>query len=145
MATATAPYTAAPTVKERPTGVLLLAVLYVIEGLLMLLGALAMLMAGAFVGAVGDSVGVGGFTGIFEAVAMVIGVFLLILGLLAFLVAWGLYAGKGWARVVAIVLAVLSLIGGLASIGSITGIIEVVLAILILYYLFQPRVKAYYA
>ncbi len=144
MATATAPYTAAPVVKERPLGVVILAVLYVLEGLVMLLGAMGMLFAGAIAGSVGDELGIGG---IFGAVFAVVGVVLLIFAVLAFLVAWGLYSGKGWARFIAIILAVLSLLIGLVGLVSLswTSVVQLLIAIVILYYLFQPRVKAFYA
>ena len=143
MATATAPYSAAPVVKERPLGVVILAVLYVLEGLVMLLGAVGMMFAGALLGSVGDETGVGSLLG---AISAIVGVVLLIFAILAFLVAWGLYSGKGWARFIAIILAVLSLIIGLVSLVSLswTSAVQLVIAIIILYYLFQPRVKAFY-
>ena len=62
------------------------------------------------------------------------GLFILI-GLVELLLAWGLYTGKNWARIVAIIFAILGLLA--IPIGTIISII-------ILYYLTRPHVKAFF-
>lgn len=110
--------------KERPTGVTILAVLYVLNGLLML-------SVPAMITAV-----VPMEIPFFAEIGLVCWAVFGILALLYFVVAWGLWKGQGWARIVAIILAILSLLN--FPIGTIIGII-------ILIYLFKDDVKAYFA
>lgn len=108
-------------VKRRPTGVTILAALFFINGISMLL------MPTIF----SEMVDIG----IFPDMTMVYwGVFGL-LALVYFGIGYGLYAGKSWARMVAIILAVIGLLG--FPIGTIISII-------ILIYLFKDDVKAYF-
>jgi hypothetical protein len=108
-----------PQPPQRPTGVVVLAVLEVIGGLYSILAGAA---AGTILGAIAP------FLAAFGALFIVIGIINLVL-------AWGLYNGKSWARIVAMVFAVISLIS--IPIGTIIGII-------ILYYLTRPHVKAFF-
>ncbi|MFP4143486.1 MAG: hypothetical protein ACLFSM_09985, partial [Thermoplasmata archaeon] len=107
--------------KERPTGVTILAVLFFIDGIVMLL------IPAFFMGMIPIDV--------FPEMTMICwGVFGL-LALVYFGIGYGLYAGKGWARTVAIILAIIGLLG--FPIGTIISII-------ILIYLFKDDVKAYF-
>ncbi len=58
-----------------------------------------------------------------------------IIALVYFLIGFGLLKGKGWARVVAIILAIIGLLN--VPIGTIISII-------ILIYLFKPETKAFF-
>ncbi|RLF39790.1 MAG: hypothetical protein DRN21_03130 [Thermoplasmata archaeon] len=106
--------------EDKPSGIVILTILYV-------LGALGYLGAGAlFVAGGGFLSGIGG------GVLAAIGAFFIILGLIALLVAYGLWTMKSWARMIAIIIAVLMLFN--FPIGTILGII-------ILWYLFKPEIK----
>jgi len=108
---------------ERPMGVTILAVLYVLSGLVYLSFPLVMT---SILGEFWE------VTGLFLTLCWVVfGAFALI----AFVTAYGLWNGKGWARMIAIVLAIIQLIN--IPIGTIIGII-------ILIYLFKDDVKAYF-
>lgn len=134
-----APYGAPPPMPpagpmERPTGVTILAVLYFIQGILMLM---VPIMFSICLGSMLSLPGVeesGGGDDLFAAGLMCWLVFGII-ALVYFLIGFGLLKGKGWARVVAIILAIIGLLN--VPIGTIISII-------ILIYLFKPEVKAYF-
>ncbi|KAA0005513.1 MAG: hypothetical protein FE045_05030 [Thermoplasmata archaeon] len=109
---------------EKPTGTVVLTVLYVIEGLFGIAYG-AMLASGG---------GMMGFAGMGLAGSLLagIGAIVLIIGLIDFAVAYGLWNLRPWARTVAIIFAIIGLLG--FPIGTIISII-------ILWYLFKPEIK----
>lgn len=111
----------------RPTGVTILAVLEFIGGLA-LLGVGGMFMAAGPVLIPADVPGAG-------AIFAALGGFIVLIGLLYFLVGWGLWTGRAWAWTAALVLAIIGLLG--FPIGTIISVI-------ILYYLTRPGVKRYF-
>ena len=124
---------------SRPTGISVLAILELLGGVVLLLAGIGIAAAG---GSILTSMGYGGLGGI----AAVAGGALAIFGLFALLVGWGLWTGKGWAWVLAVILTILGILGGLGSLafGAITGIVGLVIDILILWYLLRPNVKSYF-
>ncbi|HHF55613.1 MAG TPA: hypothetical protein ENL42_01685 [Thermoplasmatales archaeon] len=104
---------------ERPGGITILAVLYVIEGLFTL-GMGGLTMAG------------GSLIPVFGGLVAAIGAIYVIVGLIDFAIAYGLWNLKPWARTVAIIFAIIGLLG--FPIGTIISII-------ILWYLFKPEIK----
>ncbi|MGM0405981.1 MAG: hypothetical protein ACQEQM_07570 [Thermoplasmatota archaeon] len=109
--------------KERPTGITILAVLYIIGGLMML--SVPVMFSAMIPFEIP----------FFAEVGVVCWAVFGILALLYFLVAFGLWKGQGWARMVAIILAIIGLIN--FPIGTIISII-------LLIYLFKDEVKAYF-
>jgi lysylphosphatidylglycerol synthetase-like protein (DUF2156 family) len=75
-----------------------------------------------------------------------LGAFLIVIGILALLVGWGLWAGKGWAWWLTVILQALGIVSSLASLalGDPTAIASLIIAAIILYYFFKPHVKAYF-
>ena len=135
------PITNAPraTTGARPTGVTILAVLAVIGGIFSLLGALAGLAGGALVATSG-----GGALG---GLVAVIGLVALVMGILYFALAYGFWNLKPWAwtlgialAAISIVLAVLGILGDSSTL--ISQIISIAISGAIIYYLWQPHVKA---
>jgi len=125
---------------ERPLGVTILAVLEIIAGILMLFGAAGML----FLATLGGGMPVAGiFFGMF---AMAMAFIFVILAILAFIVAYGLWNGRGWAWWLAIILSIISLISNLGSLatGNAGGIVGLIIAVVILYYLTRPHVKGFF-
>jgi len=105
---------------ERPGGITVLAILYGLEGLFAL-GAGGLAAAGSsLIPRIG-----GGFVAAF-------GIVMIIIGLIDFVIAYGLWTLQSWARTVAIIFAIIGLLG--FPIGTIISII-------ILWYLFRPEVK----
>ena len=124
------PPVAAP--RERPFGVTILAVLYMLQGLLMLA---VPFIIGAIFSSFLEIPGTDGVDDAFLGVGLLCFAVFLIIALICFLIAWGLFKGAGWARVIAIILAIIGLIN--IPIGTIISII-------ILIYLFKPEVKAWF-
>ncbi|MDE2312159.1 MAG: hypothetical protein KGJ93_03705, partial [Patescibacteria group bacterium] len=106
----------APAGHTVPVMVKVIAVLYYIGSVFGIFGGVLTIFGGAMFGAaLTSAVPFAGFMG--GAMFMVLGVFVLAMGVLAFFVGRGLWQGKSWARMTAIVLAGL---GVLSAIGSIT-------------------------
>jgi hypothetical protein len=117
---------------ERPLGVTILGILWIIGGLLMLFG-------GIIGGAVMSVVGMPGLGAVIAIVFIIIGIVDLLLGIGCFM-AWS------WVWIVGVIFSAISILMGLVSLvttglGALVGII---IAAIILYYLFQPQVKAYF-
>jgi len=125
------------TASTRPTGITILAILSAIGGVLGIFAGLGATILGSVVASVTG--GLGGLLAIIGLVSLVVGVAELVL-------AYGFWTLKPWAwmlgvglQVVSIALAVLWVIGGT----SITSeVISVAVAGVILYYLWQPSIKA---
>jgi hypothetical protein len=71
-----------------------------------------------------------------------IGVVLLILAIVGFVMTWGLWSGKSWARIITMILAIIGIITGIFSLPG--NLISIIIDIVILYYLTRPQIKAYY-
>ncbi len=115
----------------RPLGVTIIGVLYIIIGLLALFG-----------GIVGGSVlaiaGLG-------PIGLIIGFIFIIVGIIDIIIAIGLFMAKGWAWLLAVIFAILNILASLIqAVASIWAIIGVIIPIIILWYLFQPNVKAFF-
>jgi hypothetical protein len=125
-------------VKERPVGVTILAILEIIVGLVSFFGGLgAVILGGVLGGLIGGTGGVAALIG-----GVVIGGILVIIGLVSFVIAYGFWKGSGWAWILGLIFAVIGLIMGLISLPS--GIITILMEALILYYLTRPHVKEFF-
>jgi uncharacterized membrane protein (DUF2068 family) len=89
----------------------------------------------------------GGSTGIFGFIFVIVGAIMLLIGLVELVIFWGLWTGKSWARFLAIIFAILGILFNLMSVvgGGLTAIVGLLIGVVILWYLFQPQVKAFYA
>lgn len=78
--------------------------------------------------------------------ASIIGVVVVVIGLLYFGLAWGLWNGKGWAWTVSLILAALGIIVSLISLvrGGFGTLIVLILDAIIIYYLFTPHVRTFF-
>ncbi len=67
-------------------------------------------------------------------------------GITAFITVYGIGERKGWARTLAVILCVLNIIFAILSIVlSDLSVIEIlIISIIVLYYLYRPRVKSYF-
>ena len=77
---------------------------------------------------------------IIPMIPRVLGAVLILFGLVSILLAWGLWTGKGWARMVALVFAILGIILNLVSF----HIIGLVLDVILIYYLTRSNVKKFF-
>lgn len=123
---------------QRPTGITILAVLSAIGGVFGLLASIALIGIG---GAVGAATGLGGFT----VVAGLIG---LAYSVVSLLLAYGFWNLRPWAwtlgvgaQGLGIVFAVLQFMNNTSG-NLVSLVISVGIAAFILWYLFQPSIKA---
>ena len=122
---------------QRPTGVTIIAVLSAIAGVFGLLAGIALLTAGSVIGA---AAGLGGF--------VVVGALIVIAySILSLVLAYGFWTLQPWAwplgigvEVLGIVQAVLQFMNDTRQLVSL--IISLAIAGVVLWYLFQPHVKA---
>jgi hypothetical protein len=142
-----------PPQRIRPDGVTVLSILGMIGGVLgCLLGAAYLIMAFA-ISAFSEY---GLPSGSQEAIAALypflsgFGVFILGLGVLMFLAAFGLFTGKRWGWHLALIYLVISLgTSGMVDVGSILEslpyvAVGAVINVLLIFYFTRPRVKAYF-
>jgi hypothetical protein len=138
------------TSKTRPTGVTIIAILNIISGIVMIAGGIGLAAIGSILPTMttidpnaGGQLAVAGLLG---AGGVAVGSILIILGIISFIVAWGLLKGRGWAWTVTLILSIISLVMGVISIvgGSFGSIINIIIAGIIIYYLYRPHVKAYF-
>jgi hypothetical protein len=122
---------------QRPTGITIIAILSAIGGVFGLLASLALLGLGAVVGA---ATGLGGLT-------FVAGLIVLAYSVLSLVLAYGFWTLKPWGwtlgvgvQGLGIVQAVLQFANNTSQIASL--VIGVGIAAFILWYLFQPSIKA---
>jgi hypothetical protein len=69
-----------------------------------------------------------------------LGVVLIIIGLVSLVLAWGLWTGKGWARMVALIFAILGIVVNLVSF----HIIGVAIYAIVVFYLTRPAIKQFF-
>lgn len=151
--------------RRRPTGVTVIAVLAIIAGVLLLFAGLALVTLAPFLSQIKLNDGInssktsislnvngtvvtipknalfvlGGFIGI-------LGTTLIALGIADFVVAWGLWKGKGWAWIVTIIINIISAVLNIISIvaGSLGSIGGLIINGIIVYYLYRPNIKSYF-
>ena len=127
--------------KTRPTGVTILAVLEALGGLVWLLAGAGIMMVGALMPIFGV-----GLAMVFGAIAGLMGLVFMIFGIIAFVLAYGLFTGKEWAWLWSLIFAVigiiLALFEAMSSLGS--GILPIIIYLVIIYYLTRPHVKAFF-
>ena len=68
------------------------------------------------------------------------------LGVVSFLVAYGLLKGRPWAWTLTVVISIISIALNVISLvaGNPGGIVSIIISAIILYYLYRPHVKAYF-
>jgi hypothetical protein len=146
--------------KSRPTGVTIIAVLNIIGGVIMLLIGIGLAVAGAIIPFVPQSefqqqqqnltAGDIDLSQIPPSLVggglLAIGGILIAIGILSFVVSYGLLKGRTWAWTLTVVLSIISIVLNAISIaaGNIASLVSVIISGIILYYLFRPHVKAYF-
>ena len=125
----------------RPFDITVLAVLQIILGILELLGAFAL----AFVSFVLPDM----FPHVrfFAPRSMFSGLGLVVFAFVEFILAYGLWKGKGWAWIGSLIFAVIGLVFSTLTLfmrPRVGEVIALVLNLVIIYYLMQPRVQNYF-
>jgi uncharacterized membrane protein (DUF2068 family) len=105
--------------RSRPLGITIIAIIVAIYGVLGVIGGILLLGA-----------------------SVALGVITLVLGLLQLILAWGLWTLQPWAFWATVVLEVLALLNGIFALtrgNAASGIIGIVIALIVLVYLFADR------
>ena len=142
MADTKAPYNQS----ERPTGVTILGIIYIVFAILMII---AVAMVVAFTAMMGSySTMFGNIMG--STMTVFGGVIAVGAGILAgieFIIAWALFSGKSWGRIVVIVLSMVDFIIHCATlvVGNFFAIPHIILDLIVLFYMWKPNVIAYFS
>ena len=128
-----------PPITRRPTGVTILAILELIVGIILVVGAIA-------IGAIASMGGHSMFGVMVSAIGGFIAAILVILAVLSFIISGALFSGKRWGRTVVIIFSIIDLILNAASItgGNGFAVGDIILNLIILYYMWRPHVIAYF-
>jgi uncharacterized membrane protein YagU involved in acid resistance len=159
------------TPKSRPTGVTIIAILTIIGGAFSLIFGIGLITLGAVLPTLPPSVfnqsqlqgnltidgqappippgtpppmALQSFLG---GLGIAFGAVLVAIGIVSFVVAYGLLKGKGWAWTVTIILSIISIVWNAITIvtaANFGGIISIIISAIIIYYLYRPHVKAYF-
>ena len=135
---------------SRPLGVTIIAILNIISGIVMLFAGFGLAAASSLVPTIStidpNAAGQMAIASLAGGAATAIGAILIVLGIISFIVAWGLLKARGWAWIVTIILSIISLVIGVISLvgGNIGSIVNIVIAGVIIYYMYRPHVKAYF-
>ncbi len=124
---------------SRPTGVTILAILELISGIILAIAAIT-------IGAISTMGGSSMFGMMASAIGGFVAAILVVLAIFSFIIAGALFSGKRWGRGVVIVFSIIDLILSLVSIvgGNGFAAIDIILNLIILYYMWRPHVIAYF-
>jgi len=128
----------------RPTGVTVLSILAGLLGVLVLVVGIIAVAASALISQIIEYYAplTAIPAAIIAGIIAIAGVIAIIVGALYLVVAYGLWIGAGWAWWLTLILSILGIIGGLLSLPS--GIVLLIIYALIIWYFWQPYVKAYF-
>jgi uncharacterized membrane protein (UPF0136 family) len=157
------------TPKSRPTGVTIIAILTIIGGAFSLIFGIGLITLGAVLPTLPPSVFnqtdiQGNMTAgqqlpipspdspmalqsLLGGIGIAFGAVLVAIGIVSFIVAYGLLKGRGWAWTVTIILSIISIVWNaitLVTAANFGGIISIIISGIIIYYLYRPHVKAYF-
>jgi len=112
--------------KHRPLGVTIIAILAILGGIGLLFSGFAVMLL--------------------PVVGIIVGGLLVVIGLAYFVMAYGLWKGKGWAWIITLILSAIGIIVGIGSIavGNVGAIVHILINAIVIYYLYRPKVKAYF-
>jgi hypothetical protein len=136
--------------RTRPTGVTIIALLNIIGGIIMVIAGLALVAIGAVFTSLPlstqQSMSTSVASAFFGVIGSALGAVIIALGIVSFIVAFGLMKGKQWAWTVTIILSIISIALNVISMvsGNTGGIVSIIISGVILYYLYRPHVKAYF-
>jgi len=116
--------------KQRPTVVKILVAIVVIGSILPILAGIMILTGGAFETYL-----------MLELLTGIIATYYVLVGVIGLVVAWGLWIGKGWAWILAVIVHVIGIITGLVTLP--TGIAGVVMDGIVVYLLMRPDTRKF--
>jgi hypothetical protein len=135
LAAAQAAATTAVAPKSRPTGVTIVAILNIIGGIAMF-ATVILASIGASISPTEETV----------SAVQTIGAILIAVGIVSFVVAYGVLKGRPWAWTLTVIVSIINIVVSviLIALFSIVSILNIIMSGLILYYLYRRHVKAYF-
>jgi hypothetical protein len=117
--------------KKRPTVVKILVLIVAIGSIIPILAGVMMLTGG------------GAYEGYFmqELLSQIIPTYSVLVGVIGLVTAWGLWAGKGWAWIIALLIFIIGIIMDLVTLP--TGIVGVVIDAIVLYLLMRSDTRKF--
>ena len=117
--------------KKRPTVVKILVLIVVIGSIIPILAGVMMLTGGA------------AYAGYFmqELLSQILPTYSVLMGVIGLVVAWGLWVGRGWAWIIALIIFIIGIIMDLVTLP--TGIVGVVIDAIVLYLLMRPETRRF--
>ncbi len=116
--------------KKRPTVVTILVLIVAIGSIIPILAGVMMLTGGAYEGYFMQ-----------ELLSQILPTYYVLIGVIGLVVAWGLWIGKGWAWILALIIFIIGIIMDLATLP--TGIVGVVIDAIVLYLLMRPDTRKF--
>ena len=130
---------------ERPAGVTILGIIYVIFGVLMIMAVAMVVTFTSMMGGYSSMIGnmMGGTMAVFGSV---IGAGVGILAAMEFGIAWALFSGKNWGRIAVMVLSIVDFIVHCATlaVGNLFAIPHIILDLIVFFYMWKPSVVSYF-
>ena len=117
--------------KKRPTVVKILVLIVAIGSIIPILAGLMMLTGGS------------AYEGYFmqELLSQIVPTYSVVVGVIGLVVAWGLWIGRSWAWILAIIIFIIGIIMDLVTLP--TGIVGVVIDAIVLYLLMRPGTRKF--
>ena len=130
---------------QRPTGITILAILYIIGGIVGLIGAVSFQAMTSMMGSSGFGNSMMG-AGYLQAMGGGITAILAVISIISLIIAWALLSAKSWGRTIVIVFTLISLVMEFVSLVGANGfaIVGIVLDLVVLYYMWRPHVIKYF-
>lgn len=131
-----------PTIQsERPIGVTILGISFIVVGILMSISAA---MIGTFMAMLGSYSSM--MNNMISALGGIFFVFIGILAAIEFMIAWALFSGKSWSRITVIVLSIVDFLLHCATlvVGNLFAIPHIVLDLIVFFYMWKPSVVSYF-
>ena len=127
---------------QRPIGITVIAILMIIGGLILIFTGLTPLFMGSIISFDSDIV-----TSQLGLLVTIGGLVLVGLGIASLIVSWGLLKGKGWARVITLIISIVAIIVAIITLISSEDLIHIISVIiygLIIYYMFTKKVRVFF-
>jgi hypothetical protein len=129
--------------QHRPDGIIIIAILMVIGGIILLFTGITPLIIGPLI-----SINISDYEISQLGLLITIGGLILVaLGIASFIVSWGLLKGKRWARTITLIISIIAIIFAIISLVSsedLIHIIEIIVYGIIIYYMFTKNVKLFF-
>jgi hypothetical protein len=116
--------------KKRPMVVKILVLIVAIGSIIPILAGVMMLTGGAYEGYFMQ-----------ELLSQILPTYYVLVGVIGLVVAWGLWVGRGWAWIIALIIFIIGIIMDLVTLP--TGIVGVVIDAIVLYLLMRPDTRRF--